>query len=152
MTIEEGIKQRDFKNPYHKLAINLMFTTSLLESYLKDIFKKEDITLQQYNILRILRGSRPAPLSTMQIRERMMDKMSDTSRIVDRLLIKKLVTKKTNPEDHRLVEVRITEKGLQLLQKLDGVEDKIALFLSNISEAEAIEMSNQLDKLHSKKD
>ncbi len=148
MTIEEGIKQSQFKHPYHKLAINLMYTTNLLESYLKEIFKKEEITIQQYNILRILRGSRPNPLSTMQIRERMMDKMSDTSRIVDRLLIKKLVTKKVSPTDQRLVDVRITEKGLQLLIQLDAVDDKIASFLSNISEKEATKLSDLLDKLH----
>ena len=148
MTIEDGIKQRQFKHSYHKLAINLMYTTNLLESHLKEFFKKEEITLQQYNILRILRGSKPHPLSTMQIRERMMDKMSDTSRIVDRLLLKKLVTKKISPDDNRLVEVRISEKGLKLLSKLDNIEDEIANFLGKLSDHEAEEVSNLLDKIH----
>lgn len=149
MTIEEGIKQRHFKSSYHKLAINLLFTTNQLESHLKEIFKKEEITLQQYNILRILRGSRPNPLSTMQIRERMMDKMSDTSRIVDRLIIKKLVSKKISAEDKRLVDVRITVKGMQLLSKLDGIETHISNFLGNLSETEATQISDLLDKVHS---
>jgi len=125
-----------------------MYTTSQLESYLKEIFKKEEITLQQYNILRILRGSRPNPLSTMQIRDRMMDKMSDTSRIVDRLLLKKLVTKKATAGDKRLVDVRITKKGLLLLQKLDTIEDNVSVFLANLSEAEANHISDLLDKIN----
>lgn len=148
MTIEERIKQRQFKNAYHKLAVNLMYTTNQLESYLKEIFKQEEITLQQYNILRILRGSKPNPLSTMQIRDRMMDKMSDTSRIVDRLLAKKLVTKKVCVDDNRLVDVCISEKGLQLLQKLDDIEGKVAVFLANISETEAGALSDLLDKIN----
>lgn len=148
MTIEEGIKQKQFKHSYHKLAVNLMYTTSLLESHLKSLFKKEEITMQQYNILRILRGSRPRPLSTMQIRERMMDKMSDTSRIVDRLLIKKLVTKKISNDDNRLVDVRITDKGMLLLAKLDNVEDSIAAFMKNLSEDDAELISNFLDRIH----
>ncbi|MFV0607047.1 MAG: MarR family winged helix-turn-helix transcriptional regulator [Niabella sp.] len=119
-----------------------------MESFLKDLYKREDLTLQQYNILRILRGSKPQPLSTMQIRERMMDKMSDTSRIVDRLLLKKLVTKKVSADDQRLVEVRITEKGITLLKKLDNVEDEIAKFLGNLSDKEAGKISDLLDKIH----
>lgn len=151
MTIEEGIKQRNFKSAYHKLAVNLMYTTNLLESFLKDIFKQEEITLQQYNILRILRGSHPNPLSTLQIRERMMHNMSDTSRIVDRLLIKKLVTKKICSGDNRLVDVRITDRGMKLLTKLDIVEDKVAVFLQNITNDEALGLSDLLDKIHSEK-
>lgn len=149
MTIEKQIMQRKFKTAYHKLAVNLMYTTNKLEAFLKDIFKEEGITLQQYNILRILRGSKPNPLSTLQIRERMMDKMSDTSRIVDRLVIKKLVSKKTCPNDNRLVDVRITEKGLTLLKKFDDVEDKIEIFLGNVTQKEADQISNFLDKIHS---
>lgn len=147
MTIEERIKQSRFKNAHHKLAVNLMYTTNKLESFLKEVFKKEEITLQQYNILRILRGSRPNPLSTLQIRERMMHKMSDTSRIVDRLLMKKLVTKKVSADDNRLVDVRITEKGLKLLQNLDDIEDKLTGFMANLTDTEAATLSNLLDKI-----
>jgi len=147
MTIEDRIIQSQFKHAYHKLAVNLMYTTNKLESFLKEVFKKEEITLQQYNILRILRGSRPNPLSTLQIRERMMHKMSDTSRIVDRLLMKKLVTKKVSADDNRLVDVRITEKGLKLLQNLDDIEDKLTGFMANLTDTEAAILSNLLDKL-----
>ncbi len=151
MTIEEEIKQARFKSAYHKLAINIMYSSHWLEAYLKQIFKQEDITLQQYNILRILRGSRPEPLSTLQIRERMMDRMSDTSRIVDRMIIKGIVSKTIREEDNRLVDVRITEKGLKLLSELDGIEDKLSNFLDTVSENEATKLSDLLDKLHSDK-
>ncbi|MFT3902436.1 MAG: MarR family transcriptional regulator [Niabella sp.] len=151
MTIEDVIKQTRFKNNYHKLALNLMYTVNWLEAHLKEIFKEEGITNQQYNILRILRGSMPTPLSTLQIRERMMDKMSDTSRIVDRLVIKKLVSKKTCPNDNRLVDIRITEKGLTLLSKLDNIENRIAELFGNLSEKEALIVSDYLDRLHEPK-
>lgn len=151
MSIEEDIKQSKFKNPYQKLAVNIMYTHSWLINYLQAIFKAENITNQQYNILRILRGSQHEPLSTMQIRERMMDKMSDTSRMVDRLVLKRLVTKRINPDDNRLVEIRITHEGLHLLSRLDGIEDKIAQLLNNLSTEEALQASNLLDKIRSKK-
>jgi DNA-binding MarR family transcriptional regulator len=150
MTIEEEIKQSKFLSSYQKLAFNIIHSSRWLENFLKKRFSEHGLTMQQYNILRILRGSRPNPLSTLQIRERMIDKMSDTSRIVDRLILKKLVTKKISPADSRLVEVRITEKGLQLLAQLDDTDEKIASFLANLTEDEAALVSNLLEKMHSK--
>ena len=151
MNIENEIRQQVFKNPYHKLAVNLMFTHSWLMSFVKAMFKKQDITPNQYNILRILRGSRPNPLSTLQIRERMLDKMSDTSRLVDRLLLKDLVSKKINQTDNRLVDVENTEKGLKVLEKLDDIEERVASLFENLSEKEALRLSDMLDKLHTNK-
>ena len=150
MTIEDEIKQTEFISPYQKLALNLINSCRKLEFFLKGNFKKEGLTMQEYNILRILRGSQPTPLSTLQIRERMMDKMSDTSRIVDRLLLKKLVTKKMSPADNRLVEIRITGKGLDVLKKLDTIDQSIDNFLSDLSKEEALQLSNLLDKIHPK--
>lgn len=150
MTIEDEIKQSTFSSPYQKLAINLLYTCRSMEFFLKSHFKKQGLTMQQYNILRILRGSSPMPLSTLQIRERMIDKMSDTSRIVDRLLAKKLVTKKICRTDNRLVEIRITAKGLQQMEKLDDVDKKIVAYLDVLSVTEAIQANNLLDKIHSK--
>ncbi|GAB3424840.1 MarR family winged helix-turn-helix transcriptional regulator [Niabella aquatica] len=150
MTIEEEMQQSRFTSAYEKLAFNLIYSNRWLENFLKKHFGEQGLTMQQYNILRILRGSRPAPLSTLQIRERMIDKMSDTSRIVDRLLIKELVTKQTSKIDSRLVEVRITRKGLGLLTKLDEIDRQIADHLGNITEEEAALVSTLLDKMHSK--
>lgn len=148
MTIEEELKQRKFVNSYQKLALNLIYSSQWLEMFLKDFLKTEELTLQQYNILRILRGSKTQPLSTLQIRERMMEKMSDTSRIVDRLILKKLASKKISPQDNRLVDVRITPKGLAKLKKLDDIDSKISTLLGNLSEKEALLISDLLDKMH----
>jgi DNA-binding MarR family transcriptional regulator len=107
---------------------------------------KEEITQQQYNILRILRGS-DHPLSTLQIRERMLDKMSDTSRIVDRLICKELVQKNACQSDKRLVDIILTEKGLKLVNKLDSLDVQLDALLSGLDENEAAVTNQILDKL-----
>jgi DNA-binding MarR family transcriptional regulator len=113
----------------------------------KNIFDPEDITPQQFNILRILRGSAPNPLSTLQIRERMLEKMSDTSRIVDRLISKGLVKKITCKADRRLVDILITDKGKKLLDRLDARQDEMDRVVGNLSEKEANILSDLLDKI-----
>ena len=127
--------------------VNLLFTYGWAIEKIKNVLAEEDITHQQYNILRILRGAHPKPLSTLQIRERMLDKMSDTSRIVDRLLLKSLVEKQVCSKDKRLVDITITEKGQELLQRLDAASEKMDAVMQNLSETEAKQLSNLLDKL-----
>ena len=119
MSIETAIHQKTFRNEYNKAMVNLLFSHDWLEEKIKSFLTSEKITPQQYNILRILRGSNE-PLSTMQIRDRMLDRMSDTSRVVDRMLLKELVIKKTNTIDKRLVDITITEKGKLILGQLDS--------------------------------
>jgi len=113
------------------------------------LFDEWDITAQQFNILRILRGSFPEPLSTLQIRERMLEKMSDTSRIVDRLITKGLVKKVICKKDRRLVDVIITDKGKKILEKFDARQDEMDAVLGKLSEKEAITLSELLDKIRS---
>jgi MarR family transcriptional regulator, 2-MHQ and catechol-resistance regulon repressor len=117
---------------------------------MKKVFDKEGITAQQYNILRILRGA-GKPISTLQIRERMLDKMSDTSRIVDRLITKGLVKKLTCKNDRRLVDVIISDKGKKLLERLDTRQDEMDGILNNLSEKEAATLSDLLDKIRGSK-
>lgn len=147
MGIEKDIQQAKFRNPHQKAAINLLYTMGWMKDQMKAIFDTEEITSQQFNILRILRGSFPTPLSTLQIRERMLEKMSDTSRIVDRLIAKGLVKKLTCKTDKRLVDVIITDKGKQLLERLDERQDEMDAVLKNISDEEAEMLSNLLDKV-----
>lgn len=151
MGIENDINQQKFRNDYQRAYINIFFTYGFLMEKIKQILGSSDITPQQYNILRILRGSHPKPLSTLQIRERLLDKMSDTSRIVDRLLIKKLVFKKLNNIDKRLVDINITENGLALLLILDERNKEMDSIVSNLSKEEAILLSKLLDKIRVKK-
>ena len=147
MGIDQDIKQAKFRNPHQKAAINLIYTVGWMWDKTKCVFEAEDITAQQFNILRILRGSFPEPLSTLQIRERMLEKMSDTSRIVDRLIAKGLVKKITCKNDRRLVDVIITDKGKKLLERLDIRQDEIDRVLGNLSEKDANILSDLLDKI-----
>lgn len=147
MSIEQDIKQAHFRNNHQKGIINIIYTYNWLMERIKNILASEDITHQQFNILRILRGAYPSPLSTLQIRERMLDKMSDTSRIVDRLVAKGLVTKSISPVDKRLVDVVISEAGQQLLQKLDNRVEEMDNILGGLNDEEAQQLSNLLDQV-----
>ncbi len=146
MGIEKDIQQTSFRNEHQKLGINIMYTANWLNEKIASILSQEDITQQQYNILRILLGA-DKPLSTLQIRARMLDKMSDTSRIVDRLVAKELVEKNTCPTDKRLVDVTLTKKGLAILEKLDQLNHHLDSLMKGISEKEASTMNQLLDQL-----
>jgi DNA-binding MarR family transcriptional regulator len=146
MGIEKDIQQTNFRNEHQKLGINIMYTANWLNEKIASILSQEDITQQQYNILRILRGA-DKPLSTLQIRARMLDKMSDTSRIVDRLVAKELVEKNTCPTDKRLVDVVLSKKGFAILEKLDQLNHHLDALMKGISEKEAHTMNQMLDQL-----
>lgn len=148
MALENDISQTKFRNEYQKAAINFIYTYNWMSEKMKCIFEREDITSQQFNILRILRGA-GKPISTLQIRQRMLDKMSDTSRIVDRLVSKGLVKKNICENDKRLVDVSITEKGKKLLDKLDKSNDEMDAVMNSISESEAKLLNTLLDKIRS---
>jgi DNA-binding MarR family transcriptional regulator len=150
MSIDQDILQSKFRNEHQKAIVNLLYTYNWVTEKSKELFASEDITPQQFNILRILRGSHPTPLSTLQIRERMLDKMSDTSRIVDRLIAKGLVKKGVCKDDRRLVDVMITEKGKKLLERLDARQDEIDNIIGNLSKKEATSLSELLDKIRAK--
>lgn len=146
MSIEKDISQRKFQSEFQKAMINLIYTHNWMMERMKLFFEKADLTPQQFNILRILRGA-GQPLSTLQIRQRMLDKMSDTSRIVDRLIKKGLTKKVVCKADRRLVDVSITEKGLKLLDKLDETQNELDSIVSSLSEREAHDLNNLLDKI-----
>lgn len=150
MGIEKDINQAKFLNEYQKAVVNLIYTVSWMREKTSGILDAEEITPQQFNILRILRGSYPKPLSTQQIRERMLDKMSDTSRIVDRLLAKGLVKKHICKADRRLVDITITDQGQKMLERLDKKQDEMDSVLGNLTENEATMLSNLLDKIRKK--
>jgi DNA-binding MarR family transcriptional regulator len=145
MSIETDIQQSKFRNEYQKTVINIIYTYNWVTEQSRRFFEKEDITSQQFNILRILRGA-GKPLSTLQIRQRMLDKMSDTSRIVDRLLKKELVKKVVCKTDRRLVDVSISDKGIELLFKIDQSNDEMDALFSKITPEEAVTLNTLLDK------
>jgi len=147
MRIEDEIKGR-FRNEYHKGLINLRYTVNYLSYSFMQELKKHDITESQYNVLRILRGfQNEVPLTVGFIKERMLDKSSDVSRIVDKLFNKKLVNRIENTKDRRQKLVSITEKGLDLLNKMYDCEIKADLLLKNLSLEEVQDLNFILDKI-----
>ena len=146
MGLEKDIRQNSFRNDRQKAVINIIFTYNWMTEKIKNHLDKHDLTHQQFNILRILRGA-GKPLSTMQIRERMLDKMSDTSRIVDRLVIKEVVEKSPCSFDRRLVDVVITKKGLDVLSKLDEFSPELDAVIGNLNTEETSMLNKLLDKI-----
>lgn len=147
MTLEEEIKGH-FRNDYHKGLINLSYTARQLSYEFIQSLKKHEITEQQYNVLRILRGFRSeAPLSIGFIKERMLDKDSDVSRIVDRLYEKEMVSRKENAADRRQKDIEITAKGLSMLDSMFECERNADKLLNNLSEEEIKEFNRLLDKI-----
>jgi DNA-binding MarR family transcriptional regulator len=146
MSLEKDINQPRFRSEYQKATVNLIFTYNWMNEQMKGFFENEGLTGQQFNILRILRGA-GQPISTLQIRQRMLDKMSDTSRIVDRLILKGFVKKVVCKTDKRLVDVSITDKGKKILNKLDNREEEMDAIINSISETEAKTLNKILDKL-----
>lgn len=147
MGLEEDIKQnRPFASEVEKALVNVMFTNGWVNEKLKNLYKPYGITPKQYNILRILGGA-DQPMTTSVIRNRMIDKMSDITRLIDRLIIKDVVSKKVKLEDKRLVDISITEKGLQLLSAIKSAWPKD--FPKGLNEEDAFQLNELLDKLRS---
>ncbi|WP_187260934.1 MarR family winged helix-turn-helix transcriptional regulator [Pontibacter beigongshangensis] len=147
MRIEEEIKQHTFQDEYHKAYINLVYTAGWLQLAQSSVFKGYGLTLPQYNILRILRGQHPKPATVSLLIERMLDKTSNASRIVDKLEAKQLVTRSQCEHDRRTVDVLITDKGLALLKEMDGLEVSGKPGFRSLSEDEARELNRLLDKI-----
>jgi len=147
MKIEDEIKQPRFRDIYQKVAVNILFTSNWLIGRQQDFFKPFGITTQQFNILRILRGQHPNAISGVEIKSRMLDRNSDISRLLDRLVKKDLISKSQSENDKRAANVSITPKGLDLLHTINGkfVETERGHF-SGLSEAEATQLSQLLDK------
>jgi len=149
MSLETDIHQRTFRNEYQKAIINILYTENFLVTRMTSIFKDFDITRQQYNVLRILRGQFPEPASINLIKDRMLDKMSDSSRIVERLRAKGLVERAGGKNDKRSVEITISEEGLELLKKMQPQVNNMEKLLHNLSPEETRDLNYLLDKIRS---
>lgn len=147
MKLEQAIKQNTFSTG-QRLGLNLIYTFNWIKNKQKEYFSPFDITAQQYNVLRILRGQYPEVCSTSDIRDRMLDKMSDASRIVDRLLKKSLVERATNKTDKRLVDIKISKKGIKLLDAMDStIETHAQKPFENLTKEEQETLDHLLDKM-----
>ena len=146
MSLENELKQK-FRNEPQKAILNILYTSYFIQDRMNTLFKQYDITRQQYNVLRILRGQHPGHASVNLIRDRMLDKMSDASRIVERLRLKGMVVRKNAEKDKRAVEVTITESGLQLLQQMERPIEDFDSLLHNLSMEETRQLNTLLDKI-----
>jgi DNA-binding MarR family transcriptional regulator len=148
MPIENDIKQTtSFRSSYQRMIVNLMYTNGWVCDEQMYLLKPFGLTIQQYNVLRILRGKYPNPVKVADITERMLDKMSNASRLVDKLLTKELAQRTECPNDRRAVDVVITERGLDLLKTLDQHQSQWEKRFHNLTEQEADELNHLLDKL-----
>lgn len=147
MKIEDAVKQKTFESPQTKAWISLIYTYHQSTDRINQVFKQFDITHQQYNVLRILRGRRGEPACCGEVKEVMLDKNPDLTRLSDRLITKGLIERSANPKNRREIELTITKKGLQLLERVDPALEKNNGFLFRLSDAEAEQLSDLLEKI-----
>lgn len=146
MELQKEVKISKFESVFQQALVNVYFTYHWSNKNVKEILKPYDITQQQFNVLRILRGQHPKPCTINLLKSRIIDKMSDISRIVDRLVQKEYVYKNINNGDKRALDVNISEKGLKLLKKIDREIDLSSFFKANLTEEEALQLNILLDK------
>lgn len=144
MKIEDVIKSTLPLDNSKKIILNIVYTQNVINDKFNEIVKPYDLSSEQYNVLRILRGQKGNPANMCLIQERMLAKTSNTTRLVDKLLLKKLVTREVCPENRRKIEVSITQKGLDILKELDSkIIDHENSFAKNLN-TEELELLNQL--------
>lgn len=146
MKLEEEIKQTKFKSEQQKAILNILFTANWIQNLQKEFFEPYGITGQQFNILRILRGQHPNRICAYELKSRMLDKNSDVSRLLDRLIGKKLVDKSPSKKDKRASEIRITTQGLALLNEIDSLINTLDSRILKLSATDAAKLSALLDK------
>lgn len=150
MRIEDEIQQRSFKNEFQKLNINVLFTAAWLNQQTTQLLKPYKISWQQFNILRILRGQHPEPLTVKTLTTRMIDKMSNTSRLVEKLRQKGYVERSECTEDRRRVDIIITDNGLKVVSEASEIlEQTVNTFFEHVSEGEAAQVNKVLDQMRS---
>ena len=149
MRLEEAIKQDSFSDERIKAGINIYYTSSQLNYQHNQALKAYNISLQQFNILRILRGQKGVPIAMKDVSCRMIDKMSNASRLVEKLRSKGLIERNTNHEDRRSVEIIITDAGLEVLEKAShDVEQRVTMYLGGIPKKEIQMLNMILDKIN----
>lgn len=146
MKIEDEINGR-FRNDYHRGMINLVFTTNQLNHQFQQFLKVHNLSTSQYNILRVLRGFSDQPRSVNFLKERMLDRNSDVSRLVDRLHQRGLIRRRESSEDRRQKELEITPAGLDILGQMQACEKQVDTLLSNLTSEEVQQLNALLDKI-----
>lgn len=147
MRIEEIIKSTVAMDDAKKVILNIMYTQNVISDKFNEIMKPYDLSGEQYNVLRILRGQKGNPANMCIIQERMIAKNSNTTRLIDKLLLKNFVTREVCPDNRRKIEVLITQKGLDVLTELDPkVNEHEQIFAANLSQNELEQLNALLEK------
>jgi len=145
--LKDEIKQTKFASLRQEAAINMVFTNAWINSQMKSALKTYKVSPQQYYVLRILRGVFPEKVSSGHIKERMVDKESNITRLVDKLIEKKYVLRNTCPENRRKIDIAITEAGLDNLKVMDEMVNKIDDIFNKLDNNELVELNRLLEKL-----
>lgn len=144
--IEELVKVKQFASPWHRATINIIYTNNWLNVMLEKRANAKQITLQQFNVLRVLRGQYPNPVTNNLLKERLLTKTPDISRLVDRIVSKGLVSREKNSVDKRAVDLLITDKGLDLLEEIETDMMLDDVLPENISSDDCLKLSELLDR------
>jgi len=148
MKLEDEIKQSRFESSYQKAVINILYTSNWLRDQQMEVFRAFDILPQHYNVLRILKGKSPDACSPGEIKEVMLDKGNDVTRLVDKLVKKGFIKRHTCETNRRKIDLYITEKGLTFLKELnDPLKKQLSVMKKQMSEKEAENLSQLLDKI-----
>ena len=147
MGIEEDIKQSAFQSASQKAVVNVIYTAGWLNARSNKLLKPFDLSIQQYNILRILRGQKGKPISVNSLIDRMLDKNSNASRLVEKLRAKGYVERRTCEYDRRQVDVVISDQGLNFLADIDKDFDTLNGSANSLSEQDFLQLSDLLDRL-----
>lgn len=147
MKLEDEIKQTNFRNHRQKVFLNIVYTANWLFNKQQEFFKPYGITGQQFNILRILRGQHPKAISGIEIKSRMLDRNSDVSRLIDRLVSKNLVIKTQSATDKRAADISISSQGLELLKVIDKKMETLDSLINSLSEQDAVKLNELLDRI-----
>lgn len=147
MKLEDEIKQSKFNSPQQKVLVNIIFTANWVNARLSDIIKSHQITLQQYNVLRILRGKHPKSANPGEIKAVMLDKNPDLTRLCDRMCTQGLISRSIDEVNRRKMNICITDKGLKVLEQIDPEIQKIENSMVHLQDSESGQLSDLLDKM-----
>jgi DNA-binding MarR family transcriptional regulator len=146
MNLEQEIKMQRFTNEFQRAYLNVIFTANFLEARTHQQLKQFNLTPPQFNVLRILRGQKGQPMSALAIQERMIHRTSNVTRILEKLVEKKLVTRENKPDNRRMIDVLITDKGLELLNEASVLVDNlVGIIESAMSEDQARQLGDWMD-------
>ncbi len=148
-SLEDEIKQRKFQSEFHKAVVNIIYTGNWMHAFNAGKLKQFQLTPEQYNVLRILRGSHPKPLMLVEITSRMLDKSSNATRLVEKLRVKGFVRRELCENNRRQVDIMITGKGMEVLATIDREQEEWNFIFNKISAADAKELNRILDAIRS---